>query len=733
MKFFFLAAALTGIGAGASAQTFPGYRTGNYTGVNGVFFNPANIADNRFKIDVNIVGINGFIGNDQAELGIRDISRSFSADSLKTKLLRGNEKVNSLAYADILGPSIMAAVSRTTTVAVTTRSRVFANTKDINGDLAAAVIDAGQNSALFSTTNITGNNGVIHAMGWTEFGVSVGQVITTQPTNHFFKAGLSLKYLAGTADSYLSISNINGTLGTGDNAVFLSGATGNVSLNTTDADFKHYQVGDFFKFAGQGVGGDIGFVYEYRPTADYSMYVTDRFINKYKVKFGLSVMDIGRVRYSKSSNAAADYSMNVPEGQQFDLKQFNNQSVKDFNGIFRAFPQYFTAAAPRTNTYYVNLPTNIQANLDYIIASGLTGSFAVDLSAQIRAGANTGFSLFYNNSYSIVPRYESPKVSLMVPLNYNQLTHFNAGIAVRLGPLFIGSGSIITALIQDSRQADLHVGLHLGIPYKKRLKVDTDKDGIYDDADKCLNVAGLPRYNGCPIPDTDGDGVNDELDSCLNTPGLSRYGGCPIPDTDGDSINDEEDSCPTTPGQPRFQGCPDTDNDGIPDREDKCPFKAGEITNGGCPILDADHDGVNDDVDACPNVAGPAASKGCPIEEVVQQITADFKNILFEFGKSTISSSSAGIISNAAKLMNEQISNERFYVDGYTDNVGSPEKNRKISKTRARAVGDALIAAGVNPSRITVRGFGKDRPKCDNTTEEGRSCNRRVELVIRKY
>src|ERR1700744_5172402 len=87
---------------GVSAQTYPGYRTGNYTGVNGVFFNPANIADNRYKWDVNIFAINGFVGTNHRGLRFSDITRSFSGDSLKSKLLRGSNNVNSLAYVDIL-------------------------------------------------------------------------------------------------------------------------------------------------------------------------------------------------------------------------------------------------------------------------------------------------------------------------------------------------------------------------------------------------------------------------------------------------------------------------------------------------------------------------------------------------------------------------------------------------------------------------------------------------------
>ena len=212
---------------------------------------------------------------------------------------------------------------------------------------------------------------------------------------------------------------------------------------------------------------------------------------------------------------------------------------------------------------------------------------------------------------------------------------------------------------------------------------------------------------------------------------MKRYNGCPIPDTDGDGINDEEDSCVNVAGLKEFHGCPDTDGDGIPDKDDKCPTVKGVAKYQGCPIPDTDGDGVNDDEDLCPNEAGPASTKGCPIEKVVLNITAQFKNINFDYGKSTIRHESDGILTNAAKVMNEGIPNSNFYVDGYTDSKGTVAINKRLSKARAQAVANALIAAGVDKSRVIARGFGKENPICDNKTEEGRQCNRRVEVVIR--
>jgi outer membrane protein OmpA-like peptidoglycan-associated protein len=706
----------------ARTQTFPGYRTSSYTGVNGVFFNPANIADSRYKWDVNVFAINGFVGNNQSGLRFSDITRSFNSDSLKSKLLRGNSNVNSLSYVDVLGPSFMISLSPKTSIAITTRSRVFANGRNIDGNLAGAILDGGSTTAGIPFNFNT--NMLVHATGWTEIGASVGQVFTNKGSHNFFKGGLTIKYLAGTADSYLSTSGLSGSVN-GSGATFLTGTTGAIALNTTAANFSDYKFSDFFKFNGHGVGGDIGFVYEYRPSQDYSMYVTDRWADQHKLRIAVSLMDVGRIKFDRSTNQASSYAVNIPPGGAFGLNQFAGKSVKDYKGILDASP-YFTGT-PQGSSYNVNLPTTIQGDIDYRIVGG----FAVDLAGQFTTTKTGSFNLYYYNSYSLTPRWENHLFSVELPLNYNELTHFNAGIAFRVGPFFIGSGSVLSALVHDSRQADLHVGVHFGMPYKKKIKPDSDKDGVYDDVDKCPTVAGLARYQGCPIPDTDGDGINDEEDSCKTVAGVQRYHGCPIPDTDGDGVNDEEDSCKTVAGLPQFHGCPDTDGDGIPDPQDKCPTVKGVAKYQGCPIPDRDGDGVNDDEDLCPDQPGPVSSKGCPVEKVVLNITADFKNILFDYGKATIRPESDTILQHGAVVMNEQIPNSSFYIDGYTDNRGSIAVNKRLSKARAQAVANALIRGGVDKSRIIVRGFGKDNPICDNKTDAGRQCNRRVEVTIR--
>jgi len=236
--------------------------------------------------------------------------------------------------------------------------------------------------------------------------------------------------------------------------------------------------------------------------------------------------------------------------------------------------------------------------------------------------------------------------------------------------------------------------------------LDTDGDGITDDVDKCPTVAGLPKYNGCPIPDSDGDGINDEEDKCPNQAGLAKYNGCPIPDTDGDGINDEEDKCPNQAGLAKYNGCP------APDR---------------------DNDGINDDEDKCPDIAGIAANNGCP--EVPANVTKSLQmassGIYFGTGTNNIklTTKSNPSLDKIVTIMNEN-PGLHVKVEAHTDNVGDDAANMKLTQDRADAVKAYLVDKGISADRITAVGMGETAPIADNTTSAGRAKNRRIEIKM---
>ena len=102
--------------------------------------------------------------------------------------------------------------------------------------------------------------------------------------------------------------------------------------------------------------------------------------------------------------------------------------------------------------------------------------------------------------------------------------------------------------------------------------------------------------------------------------------------------------------------------------------------------------------------------------------------IHFETGKATIQPDSQPVLQRIVQLMNEDPS-LKLRVEGHTDNQGVAAANQALSEKRAQAVVAWLTSHGVAASRLTARGFGAGKPVADNTSEEGRAKNRRVELA----
>jgi outer membrane protein OmpA-like peptidoglycan-associated protein len=103
--------------------------------------------------------------------------------------------------------------------------------------------------------------------------------------------------------------------------------------------------------------------------------------------------------------------------------------------------------------------------------------------------------------------------------------------------------------------------------------------------------------------------------------------------------------------------------------------------------------------------------------------------ILFDAGKADIKTDAETNLKNlAASLKNNTETN--ILIIGHTDNTGTQENNIDLSVHRAASVKDYLVNDGIEGSRMRIDGKAGTEPIADNSTEEGRAQNRRVEIVI---
>lgn len=200
---------------------------------------------------------------------------------------------------------------------------------------------------------------------------------------------------------------------------------------------------------------------------------------------------------------------------------------------------------------------------------------------------------------------------------------------------------------------------------------------------------------------------------------------------------------------------PDKDEDGFPDKDDKCPDRAEDMDSfedsDGCPEIDNDNDRVLDIADKCAgeveNLNGYADDDGCidSIPADVDALKGTVEGLIYGEGETGVRDSAQKSIANIAKVMLAQPSIKVVLV-GHTDDreakafATPPEEGQPapdietiatdLSRARAEAVRQALVAAGIPAGRMVVDGLGAEEPVADNNSAKGRLANRRVEIKL---
>ena len=103
--------------------------------------------------------------------------------------------------------------------------------------------------------------------------------------------------------------------------------------------------------------------------------------------------------------------------------------------------------------------------------------------------------------------------------------------------------------------------------------------------------------------------------------------------------------------------------------------------------------------------------------------------ILFDTDQAELKPSAQRDLGEFARILREY-PDTNIVIQGYTDNTGRADHNRKLSQARAEAVTGYLVSAGVQRPRLVSEGLGDTHPAASNATYEGRAKNRRVEIHI---
>lgn len=610
------------------AQNYLGVQSSNYAGVMALDNQPASFVDGRFKFDLNLASVNVGAWNNAKYFDTKDMPKwwvkSFKTDTswispnstfsdryvgdlynyndpkVKPRGVYINYQVDLINFAFHIKPTIA--------IGFSAKSRMITNITDIDPKL-AKLAENGLDFASLWNLKLSDKLLNVNAMAWNEYGVNFGMVVADRG-EHFFKAGGRLKILQGLASAYAYTDKLDYQLLNKDTATSLAGNFKYGYSSSLD-DLVNGNTFNPMKSASKlGIGLDLGFVYEWRP--DYKKYRYDmdgqtdlamKDKEKYKIRAGVSILDIGGMKFTKGG-LSRDFSVNTTT---LDLRVFDKaNSFASFDHVIDSLitnkPSDWKANQGKGQTYYMNTPTALSLQLDYHIWKW----FYVNGTGMINLlGKKNVSSVKVPTQFVVTPGFDQAWFGLYVPVSVNQYSGWKAGLATRLGPLTLGMVDFRSMFASGHvRGTEFYAGLRVPILYTA--PEDRDNDKVSDHVDNCKDVPGIWAFKGCP--DTDGDGIQDAEDLCPDVPGLAEFKGCP--DRDGDKIPDKDDDCPDLAGLPYFHGCPDADNDSIIDPKDDCPDVPGIAAFNGCP--DRDGDGIKDSEDACPDVAGPLVNQGCP-------------------------------------------------------------------------------------------------------------------------
>jgi hypothetical protein len=424
-------------------NSFIGIQNSQRKSMHSVWMNPAEINHLHKKMEVNFFSVQGSFGNNI--ISFQDVLKD-REDVLNMAFERADGPVNVRSNIEILGPSIGFKMDRWA-FGLSTQAFASGHMIDLDPKLAES----------FSSNNFTGRSNIINInspfnqrvniSGWTEIGFTAG-VELIRLAEHSLSVGGTYKLLFPYNYINVGVDQINGTLVQNDFEFSLTNTTGRVNLSYADealnAGSFTFSINPFNFSQLSGYGVDLGANYKWKDPQGGS-----------KLNAGLALRNIGQMRFG-SNQTNNTYNINIPEGESFRIDQLEG-SLEEINQQL-VNSGYFSIDRQREGVL-TNLPTLISAYGEL----KLSKSFYLSLYGQQRFNSeNENTQLVAQNLFVLTPRLQFGNLEIYSPWTSYEVAGVTGGFGIRYGGFFMGSNSIITGLIADTKQADFHIGLSWG-------------------------------------------------------------------------------------------------------------------------------------------------------------------------------------------------------------------------------------------------------------------------------
>jgi outer membrane protein OmpA-like peptidoglycan-associated protein len=707
-------------------------------GINQSFLQPAAIADNILKSDYHIAGFNSDITNDGIHFRTKWLLYPTSMltnddwwdEYTYIQQPNGKDKNMFLSQSG-LGPGFMVTLSPKHAIGFTSRVRSILNIDGMDEPLFRLLYSNFQEAEYYNQWYFDKEMRASHHI-FGDYGLTYARIIPFNSQEHFLKAGITLKLLQGIASAYMQMDDLyyyfNGQAYPGskdisfNSSYVYSGLSDNWGYTN---EYGSYTFSMNYQWTAKpSVGLDFGVIYEFRKDVfgKGTVKTDPDGKSEYFFKVGLSVLDLGRLKYEKDYYSSDYIAAFTPDYQQrynsgdnsvpasTDWLDMNDVSLsaRDYADFSYAMHQIavndqgLEKAASNQEKFTFRLPSSISLQADLNLDVLLEGLY-VNYTSQhaIYQGYRHVPNSHYIGSYSITPRIEKKWWSLAVPVQVDQYGKLNIGLGIRAGIFYAGVNNLFTNVFNDPYGMHAYVGVKVPIHHKDPTKVPKPKEK----AEK-LEQPGIQILCICC-------GGSHEQGNCLDCYRISNDTSL-IRRIKAMAYTDSTSLLSLDPRKPVVIIC-------CPNDPTSINIVNSEISIGAEPGTKSENK-VPASSPESPSSPPPSISPASSGFSMGSEIN-------FETAKSALSASDMALLDDfAAKLKAEPA--KRVQISGHTDNVGADEANMTLSKRRAESTASYLISRGVQRNQLEINWYGESQPLDDNNTPQGRQNNRRVEVEL---
>lgn len=411
--------------------------------------NPAELANLSSKYEVQLFSVSANANDNK--IGFSDL---FGNESFENLIFRGSEAVDLRFDGEIYGPGF-AYKTGDWAFALTSKAYAKLDLVDVDVNIGDALTTATINALITGSTVIDNNfNQRLNGTAWGEIGFGTAYTFFDDDT-HKFSGGATFKLLFPGSYANFGADRFSGTINNNLGDVSLTDAQANLNIaysGNLGQEFTRFgdYTGSLFGRLG-GVAADFGVNYRFTDESNPS---------KYRVNAGLSLRNLGSMKFKSANNSDTDYVLSVQGVEALDLNQFQNvESLEEIEDLLLA-SGYLNRTENTKTDFKVKLPTVFSAYADVGIIPGFYASIYVQ---QKLNEDDANDQITYQNAISVTPRFALENIEVWSSWTSNEISGISGGVGFRAYGFYLGSGSIITNLLSDNKQADAFIGYSFGL------------------------------------------------------------------------------------------------------------------------------------------------------------------------------------------------------------------------------------------------------------------------------